>query len=313
MSTADLYEVLGVRRDATDEELKRAYRAKAREFHPDANQGDSDTAEQFKEISLAYEVLKDPERRARYDRFGDRRGVRPRCRRRPRGPVRRRPGRPVRRLLQRHGGCGAGRIAAHRSDAGSRRRDGRAPHLPGGRLRGPAGGRRADPGALRHLRGVGGPAGHQRGALPRVPGRRRAAAGAPVDPRPGHHRRALPALPGHRAVHRVPVHRLPGRGPAERVPHPDRRHPRRGGRGLHPAPGRPRPGRLPGRPQRRPLRPPLGPARPGLRAVRGRPPRRRARADDPGRAGREHRASTPWTTPGTWPSPPAPRPARCCP
>ncbi len=70
MSSTDLYELLGVSRDATDEELKRAYRAKAREFHPDANQDDADTGEHFKEISLAYEVLKDPERRARYDRFG---------------------------------------------------------------------------------------------------------------------------------------------------------------------------------------------------------------------------------------------------
>jgi molecular chaperone DnaJ len=64
---ADLYGVLGLRPDAGAEEIKRAYRRKAREHHPDAG-GDE---ERFKELNHAYEVLSDPERRARYDRFGD--------------------------------------------------------------------------------------------------------------------------------------------------------------------------------------------------------------------------------------------------
>jgi len=66
----DLYALLGVGRDATDEEIKRAYRQKARELHPDANGGDQEAEARVKEVSLAYEVLRDPERRARYDRFG---------------------------------------------------------------------------------------------------------------------------------------------------------------------------------------------------------------------------------------------------
>jgi molecular chaperone DnaJ len=70
VTDADLYGLLGVRRDCSDDELKKAYRAKARQFHPDANHDGDGNAEHFKEISLAYEVLKDPERRARYDRFG---------------------------------------------------------------------------------------------------------------------------------------------------------------------------------------------------------------------------------------------------
>jgi len=67
---ADHYETLGIERDATDEEIKRAYKKLARRFHPDLNPGDASAESRFKEIGAAYEVLSDRERRARYDRFG---------------------------------------------------------------------------------------------------------------------------------------------------------------------------------------------------------------------------------------------------
>ena len=70
MAQHDYYEVLGVARDATDAEIKKAFRQLALKHHPDRNPGDPHADERFKVINEAYAVLSDPNRRAQYDRYG---------------------------------------------------------------------------------------------------------------------------------------------------------------------------------------------------------------------------------------------------
>ncbi len=70
MAKRDFYEVLGVGKGADEKDLKAAYRNMAKKLHPDANPGDKAAEAKFKEISEAYDVLKDPQKKAAYDRFG---------------------------------------------------------------------------------------------------------------------------------------------------------------------------------------------------------------------------------------------------
>jgi molecular chaperone DnaJ len=74
MAKRDFYEILGVGKDATADEIKKAYRKVAIQFHPDKNPGNKEAEEKFKEAAEAYEVLSDSEKRAQYDRFGHSRG-----------------------------------------------------------------------------------------------------------------------------------------------------------------------------------------------------------------------------------------------
>ena len=70
MSKRDYYEVLGVSKTAPADEIKKAYRKVAMQFHPDRNPGDKAAEEKFKEAAEAYEVLSDADKRAQYDRYG---------------------------------------------------------------------------------------------------------------------------------------------------------------------------------------------------------------------------------------------------
>ena len=65
----DYYEILGVQKNVSESELKKAYRQKALQYHPDKNQGNKESEEKFKEASEAYEVLKDPEKKERFQQI----------------------------------------------------------------------------------------------------------------------------------------------------------------------------------------------------------------------------------------------------
>ena len=67
----DFYDILGVAKNASDDEIKKSYRKLAMKFHPDRNPDSKEAEEKFKEVNEAYQVLSDPDTRKRYDRFGD--------------------------------------------------------------------------------------------------------------------------------------------------------------------------------------------------------------------------------------------------
>ena len=70
MADKDFYEILGVQKNASDDEIKKAYRKQAMKYHPDRNKDDKKAERKFKEAAAAYEVLKDSEKRSAYDQYG---------------------------------------------------------------------------------------------------------------------------------------------------------------------------------------------------------------------------------------------------
>ena len=185
---------------ATDDEIKKAYRRLARECHPDANPDDPQAAERFKEISAAYDSVRDPERRRQYDMFGPGGAGR---RREPVHVGSVRPQRPVRRVLQRR--RLRWRAWSSRGAARARRRDADGAHARRGCQGRSAHGRDAHAGGVRDVRRFRRRAGHARVALHHVRRRGRGSPDPALAARPDRDRRSVPDVLGSRNDHRASV------------------------------------------------------------------------------------------------------------
>ena len=290
MAKQDYYATLGVAREAGAEDLKKAYRKLAMQFHPDRNPGDKQAEARFKEISEAYDILKDDQKRAAYDRYGHaafEQGGGRRLRRRLRLLGRRRPGRHL------------------RPDV--RRVHGRPPRRPAGRTRAGNDIRQAVEidlaeafaGTKANLRvptrvacdacsGTGSED-KDRAAdtCPTCQRRRQGARPAGLLPDRAH----LPDLRRPGPGDPQPLQGLPRRRHGAARAHPAGGDPaRRRGRHAHPSRRRGR-GRWPGRPSRRSLRACRDPAASDLPARRPEHLHARSAAHDAGRAGRRHRGA----------------------
>ncbi len=291
---ADHYQTLGVPKNATQADIKKAYRKLARQYHPDRNPGDESAENRFKGISVAYETLSDPEKRKHYDLVGDARpGAGGGGFRFDTDSFRSGGGIDFDDIL---GAFGRGRRGRQRPETGAGGSGGQPRLRPADRgdalVRRRAARRAAhDPGReaghVLHLQRQRGPARHLPDDLSGVPRPRH------QEPQPGPVLAAGAVRPLRRRRHRdrVPVPDLPRPGPHP----PDQAVPRQGaargqGRRQDPAQGQGR-GRRPGRRARRPLRRRARDALAGLHPARRRPDRRRPGAVRGGRGRRHHRGA----------------------